>query len=64
VISQVVLSFGIPFAVVPLIRLNSDVGLMGRHVAGRGLRIAGWTAAVMVIALNVLLLGLTVTGTA
>jgi manganese transport protein len=64
VISQVVLSFGIPFAVVPLIRLNSDAALMGRYVAGRGLRIGGWTAAGVVIALNLLLLGITVTGTA
>ena len=41
VLSQVVLSFGIPFAVVPLIRLNSDPAVMGEYVAGRSLRIAG-----------------------
>jgi manganese transport protein len=64
VISQVVLSFGIPFAVVPLIRLNSDAALMGRYVAGRGLRIGGWAAAAAVVALNVLLLGITFTGAA
>ncbi len=63
VLSQVVLSFGIPFAVVPLIRLNSDPAVMGEYVAGRGLRIAGWTAAAVVIALNVVLLWLTFTGT-
>jgi manganese transport protein len=62
VISQVVLSFGIPFAVVPLIRLNSDAALMGRYVAGRGLRIGGWAAAAVVVALNVLLLGITFAG--
>ena len=59
VISQVVLSFGIPFAVVPLIRLNSDPAVMGEYVAGRSLRIAGWASATVVIALNVVLLGLT-----
>jgi manganese transport protein len=64
VLSQVVLSFGIPFAVVPLIRLNSDARLMGAYVAGRALKLAGWSAAAVVVALNVLLLGLTVTGTA
>jgi manganese transport protein len=64
VLSQVVLSFGIPFAVVPLIRLNSDPAVMGAYVAGRSLRIAGWTSAALVIALNVVLLGLTFTGTA
>ncbi len=63
VISQVVLSFGIAFAVVPLIRLNSDRALMGRWVAGRPLRVGGWVAAALVVALNLLLLGLTVTGT-
>ena len=64
VLSQVVLSFGIPFAVVPLIRLNSDAALMGEHVAGRALRVAGWIAAAVVVALNVLLLGITITGAA
>ena len=64
VLSQVVLSFGIAFAVVPLIRLNSDARLMGAYVAGRALTIAGWAAAAVVVALNVLLLGLTLTGTA
>ncbi|HEV7624737.1 MAG TPA: Nramp family divalent metal transporter [Amnibacterium sp.] len=64
VLSQVVLSFGIPFAVVPLIRLNSDPVLMGPYVAGRALKIAGWAAAGVVIALNVVLLGLTLSGRA
>jgi manganese transport protein len=64
VISQVVLSFGIPFAVIPLIRLNGDADLMGEYVAGRALRIAGWAAAALVVALNVVLLALTVTGAA
>jgi manganese transport protein len=64
VLSQVVLSFGIPFAVVPLLRLNSDAALMGEHVAGRGLRAVGWLVAALVIALNATLLVLTFTGTA
>jgi manganese transport protein len=64
VLSQVVLSFGIPFAVVPLLKLNTDAALMGEHVAGRGLRVVGWTVAALVIALNATLLVLTFTGTA
>ena len=35
VLSQVVLSFGIPFALIPLIRLTSDAALMGPDVNHR-----------------------------
>ncbi|HEY0215901.1 MAG TPA: Nramp family divalent metal transporter, partial [Cellulomonas sp.] len=38
VVSQVVLSFGIPFAVIPLVRLNRDRGLMGRFANGARLQ--------------------------
>jgi manganese transport protein len=57
IISQVVLSFGIPFALIPLILASRDRGLMGRFRLGR----LGLTAAVLVacviLALNVFLLG-------
>jgi manganese transport protein len=57
VLSQVVLSFGIPFALVALLVLTSRRSLMGAAVNGR-LTIAGMTAvAVVLIGLNVLLLG-------
>ncbi|WP_043497178.1 Nramp family divalent metal transporter [Georgenia sp. SUBG003] len=62
VISQVVLSFGIPFALVPLLRLTSDRELMG-NAANR--RVTGWamTAVVLLVsALNLGLIVLTVTG--
>jgi manganese transport protein len=64
VLSQVVLSFGIPFAVVPLLQLSSDAALMGEHVAGRGLRFVGWVVAALVVLLNAGLLVLTATGAA
>jgi hypothetical protein len=35
VVSQVVLSFGIPFALIPLIRLTGDRSVMGADANGR-----------------------------
>jgi manganese transport protein len=62
VISQVVLSIGIPFALVPLVRFTADRDLMGEHVNPRGLTAAAWGVAAVVISLNLALLGLTLTG--
>lgn len=62
VLSQVVLSFGIPFALIPLVRLTADRALMGEHVNGRWTTIAGTTAAIALSALNAVLLWLVVTG--
>jgi manganese transport protein len=62
VISQVVLSVGIPFALVPLVALTAKRSLMGRYVNARGLTLVGWFFATVIIALNVVLIWLTVTG--
>jgi manganese transport protein len=62
VLSQVVLSFGIPFALIPLVWLASSRALMGEFVNAVWLRIAGWTATVLITALNVLLIVLVVVG--
>lgn len=62
VISQVVLSFGIPFALVPLIRLTSDRALMGDDTNHRVTTALGWMVAAMIIVLNVVLIYLTVAG--
>ncbi|OBJ80924.1 divalent metal cation transporter [Mycobacterium sp. 1245852.3] len=62
VLSQVVLSFGIPFAVLPLIKLTSDRGLMGGDVNHRITTILGWAVGVLISLLNVVLIWLTVTG--
>ncbi len=61
VISQVVLSFGIPFALVPLIRLTSQRDLMGDDTNHRLITALGWTVAALITLLNVVLIYLTVT---
>ena len=55
-ISQVVLSFGIPFALVPLIILSRDHGIMGSMVNRRRTTIGASIVAGMIIALNAFLL--------
>ena len=62
VLSQVVLSFGIPFALIPLIRLTSDRALMGADVNTRLTTTLGWSVAALITALNVALIYLTLTG--
>ena len=62
VLSQVVLSFGIPFALVPLIRLTSNRSLMGDDVNSRITTALGWMVAVIIGVLNVVLIYLTVAG--
>lgn len=61
VLSQVVLSLQLPFAVVPLVRLTSDAGLMGVHANPRWLKIAGYVIAGAIIGLNLTLLAFLVT---
>jgi manganese transport protein len=56
VLSQVVLSFGIPFALVPLVILTSRRGVMGAYVNQRVTTITGGMCVGVIIALNVLLL--------
>jgi manganese transport protein len=62
VLSQVVLSFGIPFALIPLIRFTSDRALMGEDTNHRVTTTLGWVVAVTITVLNVALIYLTVTG--
>ncbi|MBT8160372.1 MULTISPECIES: Nramp family divalent metal transporter [Arthrobacter] len=62
VTSQVLLSFGIPFALIPLIRLTGKREVMGIHADSPALKIAGWTSAVLIVGLNCVLIVLTVTG--
>jgi manganese transport protein len=56
VISQVVLSFGIPFALVPMILLTSRKRVMGALVNARGTTIVASLVALVIIALNLFLL--------
>jgi manganese transport protein len=64
VLSQVVLSFGIPFALIPLVKLTSNRTLMGDSVNHRIITLLGWTVAVVISILNVVLIYLTVKGDA
>lgn len=62
VLSQVVLSFGIPLALIPLIRLTSNATLMGDDVNHRVTTALGWAVAGLISVLNVMLIYLTVAG--
>jgi manganese transport protein len=64
VLSQVLLSFGIPFALIPLIRLTGKREVMGIHTDSRALKIAGWTSATLIVGLNCVLITLTLAGQA
>src|SRR5512143_447122 len=56
VISQVVLSFGLPFAIVPLILFTRRRDIMGELVNSRPITIITSLVAVLIIALNLFLL--------
>ncbi len=58
-LSQVVLSFGIPFAVIPLVIFCGDRGLMGTLVNTRATSVAAWTVAAVIVCLNLYLLAQT-----
>jgi manganese transport protein len=62
VVSQVALSFGIPFALVPLILMSSDRATMGALVNRRVTTIAASVVAAIIIALNLYLIADTVAG--
>jgi manganese transport protein len=62
VLSQVVLSFGIPLALIPLIRLTSNTTLMGDDVNHRVTTALGWAVAGLISVLNVVLIYLIATG--
>jgi manganese transport protein len=62
VASQVVLSLQLPLAAIPLVRVASDAGLMGRfRLRGISLGVA-WVCAGVVVALNLVVLWQLVTG--
>ena len=62
VLSQVVLSFGIPFALIPLVRLTSNRSLMGEDTNHGVTTTLGWMVAALISVLNVVLIYLTVKG--
>ena len=54
--SQVLLSFTLPAALIPLLLLTSRVDVMGNFRSARRTRVAGWTVASLIVALNAVLL--------
>jgi manganese transport protein len=60
VLSQVVLSFGIPFALVPLLQLTRRADVMGAFVNRRATTVLGAAVVLVVVGLNVFLLVRTV----
>src|SRR6478672_1633698 len=56
VISQVVLSFGIPFALIPLVYFTSRKDVMGAFVNRRITTVASWGIAALIVSLNIFLL--------
>lgn len=62
VLSQVVLSFGIPFALVPLVTLTASSGVLGQFRNHPVTTAGGILAAVLLSALNGVLLWLVLTG--
>lgn len=56
VLSQVVLSAQLPFAIYPLIRLTSDRGLMGLFASSRTLATTAWALFLAITTANLWLL--------
>ena len=52
ILSQVILSLQLPFAVIPLIHFTSDRKRMGPFASGPWLRTIAWLAAALILALN------------
>jgi manganese transport protein len=52
ILSQVILSLQLPFAVIPLIQFTSDKVKMGSFVNTRWVKVLAWTAAVIIVGLN------------
>ncbi|HLG60104.1 MAG TPA: Nramp family divalent metal transporter [Vicinamibacterales bacterium] len=62
ILSQVILSLQLPFAVFPLVSFTSDRHKMGELVSPRWVRVLAWVVAVIIGALNIYLLYQTFAG--
>jgi len=56
ILSQVVLSLQLPFAVIPLLLFVASRRLMGNFVLGRGAKLVAWGMALAILALNMFLI--------
>ena len=62
ILSQVILSMQLPFAVIPLIHFTSDREHMGAFANKAWVRTLAWLTAAIIIALNVRLAGMAIAG--
>jgi manganese transport protein len=63
ILSQVILSMQLPFAVIPLVQFVSDKGKMGTFAISRPVAMLSWAVASIIVVLNVKLLFDTMFGT-
>ncbi|WP_308634705.1 Nramp family divalent metal transporter [Paenibacillus silvisoli] len=56
ILSQVILSLQLSFAVIPLVKFTSDKEKMGRFANPLWLKLVAWTVAIVIAALNIYLL--------
>ena len=54
--SQVLLSFTLPAALIPLLLLTNRESVMGDFMSAKRTRVAGWTVATIIVVLNAVLL--------
>ena len=52
ILSQVILSLQLPFAIIPLIRITGDRSVMGDFANRAWVKVLAWTTAVIVVGLN------------
>ena len=62
ILSQVSLSFALPFAIIPMLIITSKKDIMGAFANKPATKTTGWVIASLIIALNAVLLFLTFTG--
>ncbi len=60
ILSQVILSMQLPFAVIPLIRFTNDSRRMGEFANRAWVRVLAWGSAALIIALNLWLVATTI----
>jgi len=56
ILSQVSLSFQLPFAMIPLVLFTSNADIMGAFTNGRWTKIMAWTTTIIIVGLNFVLL--------
>ncbi|MFT5874074.1 MAG: manganese transport protein [Clostridium sp.] len=62
IMSQVALSFALPFAIIPMLVITSRKDLMGSLVNKRSTKVAGWFITSIILSLNAVLIYLIFTG--